>query len=129
MTAWAPSRSLPSIMAAESRYFWACLVSGSHSQVTSGFLGSSSTLTALPSCGQVKLLKASIASWLGASIHFSGSPTSGPPGGLGTTGSLVGVPASLGAVASAPGDGLWVGEAAGEAVALWVAWGFLALPE
>ena len=80
---WRQSSWLPSIIAAESRYFVPTFVSGSHSQVTSGFLGSSSTLTALPSCGQVKALKASIASWLGASIHFSGSPTSGPPGGWG----------------------------------------------
>src|SRR3954470_12976455 len=128
MTAWAPSRSLPSIIAAESRYFWACLVSGSHSQVTSGFLGSSSTLTALPSCGQVKLLKASIASWLGASIHFSGSPTSGPPGGLGMTGLVEGVPPSVGAVALS--EGWAVAESVGEVAVPdgdWVALGCLAL--
>jgi hypothetical protein len=57
-----------------------------------------------------------MASWFGASIHFSGSPTSLPPGGLGMTGAVVGVPASLGAVAPSLGDALSVGEAVGEAV-------------
>ena len=105
---------MPSIIAAESRYFCAVFVSGSHSQVTSGFFGSSSTLTGVPSCGQVKALKASIASWLGASIHFSGSPTSLPPSGAGMAGMVLGVPASLGAVE--PSVGSSVGSAAAESL-------------
>ena len=52
----AESSSVPSIIDADSRYLWATLVSASHSQVTSGFFGSSSTLTGVPSCGQVKAL-------------------------------------------------------------------------
>src|SRR4051812_35143891 len=111
MTAAAESSSVPSISAAESRYLVAIWLSGSHSQVTSGFLGSSSTLTGVPSCGHWKLLKAWIASGLGLSIHFSGSATSSPPSGAGVTGALVGVGSALGSVvavslAPAPGEAL-----------------------
>src|SRR4051812_10903451 len=112
MTAWALSRSVPSIMEAESRYFVAILDSLSHSQLTSGFLGSSSTLTGVPSCGQVNALKASIASWFGASTQVSGWATSGPPSGAGMTGSSVGADPSLGAVV-APSEAASLGLSVG----------------
>src|SRR3954453_11223494 len=107
MTALAEASSVPSIIEGDRRYFVDTLFSLPHSQVTSGFFGSSSTLTGFPSWGQVKALNASIASWLGASLHFSGEATPGPPSGSGMTGSSVGAVPSLGAVVApseAPSD-------------------------
>ena len=94
---------MPSIIEADSRYLVATLYSAVPLAGDQRLLRVVLDVGRGAVRGQENALKASIASGLGASIHFSGSATSGPPSGAGITGSLVAASLSLGVLSARTG--------------------------